>query len=298
MEWGLSGLGWFPLALLCALSLASADAATKAWLQGLSARELVVVRFGLTGILLLPVLLVQSWPEDLPWAFWGLLLVLVPLELTAMGLYMRAIRDYPLSQTLPYLAFSPVLVVLIAHLVLGERVSVQGFAGILLVVLGTWLLNSHHANPRAWRSWGAPLGAIRHQTGARLMLGVAALYGLTSTLGKAAMQYLGPQRFGAFYFGVLGLTSLITLALPRPGTLLRIACRPWAALTVALSTALMVYTHFLAISQVEVAYMIAVKRTSLLFGILYGALLFHEQDLSRNLIAGGIMLVGVGLILL
>ncbi len=298
MAVGLASLGWFPLALLCALSLASADAATKAWLHGLSARELVVVRFGLTGLLLSPLLLIQGWPEDLPPAFWGWLPILVPLELTAMGLYMRAIRDYPLSHTLPYLAFSPVLVVLIAYLVLGETVSVQGFGGILLVVLGTWLLNSHHADPRAWRSWWAPLGAIPHQPGARLMLGVAALYSLTSTLGKAAMQYLGPERFGAFYFGVLGLASLLVLGLPAPGGLARIARRPWAVLAVGASTALMVYTHFLAISQVEVAYMIAVKRTSLLFGILYGALLFREPHLPRNLAAGVILLAGVALIAL
>ena len=60
----------------------------------------------------------------------------------------------------------------------------------------------------------------------------------------------------------------------------------------------MAYTHFLAIQQVEVAYMIAVKRLSLVFGILYGALLFKEPGLERRLPAGGLMLAGVGLILL
>jgi uncharacterized membrane protein len=58
----------------------------------------------------------------------------------------------------------------------------------------------------------------------------------------------------------------------------------------------MVYTHFLALKQVEVAYMIAVKRTSLLFGIIYGALFFRETNLGSNLLAGSLMLVGVLLI--
>jgi uncharacterized membrane protein len=61
--------------------------------------------------------------------------------------------------------------------------------------------------------------------------------------------------------------------------------------------AVMVYTHFLALQQVEVAYMIAVKRTSLLFGILYGALLFHETGLRTRLPAGALMLAGVVTIL-
>jgi hypothetical protein len=47
---------------------------------------------------------------------------------------------------------------------------------------------------------------------------------------------------------------------------------------------------------VEVAYMIAVKRTSLLLGILYGALVFKEAGLAGHALAGGLMLVGVFLI--
>lgn len=45
----------------------------------------------------------------------------------------------------------------------------------------------------------------------------------------------------------------------------------------------------------NVAYMIAVKRTSLLFGVLYGRYLFHERG---GLLASTVMLAGVLLILL
>ena len=289
---------WFPLSLLCAFSLATADAATKAWLQGYSTRELVLIRFGLTGVLLLPVLLAQGWPNDLPLEFWGWMLALVPMEVAAMLLYTAAIRDHPLFVTLPYLAFTPVIVVLIAYLVLGETVTPQGFAGIVLVVVGAWVLNSRHADPKAWRSWGAPLAAILHEPGSRMMLGVAALYSITAALGKGAMQYVGAERFGAFYFAILAAVTLVLFAGPRPAALIRIWRRPLPVLAVGLGMAVMVYTHFLAIQQVEVAYMIAVKRTSLLFGILYGAILFREQGIGRNLFAGGLMLAGVALILL
>ncbi len=42
--------------------------------------------------------------------------------------------------------------------------------------------------------------------------------------------------------------------------------------------------------------MIAVKRTSVLFGILYGALLFGEKQLPQHLAAGAIIVLGVALI--
>ena len=62
--------------------------------------------------------------------------------------------------------------------------------------------------------------------------------------------------------------------------------------------AVMVITHFLAIASVEVAYFLSLKRTSLLFGIVYGALLFKEAHLGRHLIGGIVMVAGVALIMI
>jgi hypothetical protein len=41
-----------------------------------------------------------------------------------------------------------------------------------------------------------------------------------------------------------------------------------------------------------------VKRTSLLFGMLYGAWLFKETGLLKNLVAGMLMVLGVFLIVM
>jgi drug/metabolite transporter (DMT)-like permease len=69
-----------------------------------------------------------------------------------------------------------------------------------------------------------------------------------------------------------------------------------AHLGIGLFMAAMVVAHFYAIAHVEVAYMVAVKRTSLLFGMLYGAWLFGETGLRKNLAAGMFMVLGVLLI--
>lgn len=291
-------MDWVFWALACALSLAATDAATKAWLSDYSARELALVRLALTGLLLSPLLLAMPLPTSLPWAFWGWIAALLPLEIAAMLLYMAAIRDHPLSLTLPYLAFTPVFVLLIAAVLLGERIPPSGAAGVLLVVIGAWLLNVEHASLKDWRSWGRPLLAITWEPGSRMMLGVAVLYGFTSTMGKGAMQYLEPEQFGAVYFILLGGAAIVLFAGARPSMIMRVARKPRAVLGVALLNAVMVFTHFVALAQVEVAYMIAVKRTSLLFGILLGAWLFHERGLASHLLAGSVMVAGVALILL
>jgi len=285
-------LDWLALSLICAFSLASSDAASKHWLRSAGAREMIVVRLGLSGLLLAPwVLSIQLPPLPLP--FWGWMAVLMPLEIVAMLMYMRAIRDYPLALTLPYLAFTPVLVVLSGWLVLDETVSPAGLAGIALVVTGSWLLNFEQTACLTPGAVLAPLRAIVVNRGSRLMLATAAIYAFTSVGGKAAMQWMPAPQFGAFYFTLLGAITLLLIAVTHPRSLKvgRFGALP--LLIVSGFMVIMVITHFMALSGTEAAYMIAVKRTSLLFGMLYGAALFGERQLGRHLFAGLLMLAGV-----
>jgi drug/metabolite transporter (DMT)-like permease len=288
-------MNWLGLTLLSAFFLASADALSKRFLAHYRPGELVMVRFGVSGGMLLPLLLLQPWPAP-PAAFWGWVAILMPLEILAMWLYMQAIRESPLSLTLPYLAFTPVFNVLTGYLLIGEQVSPTGFAGILLVVCGAWLLNLKAARNGTGWSILAPFRAIARERGSRLMLITAALYSLTSVLGKAALLYVTPGFFGSFYFVALGGVTVLLFGSRNIGNWRALGRHPRAHLAIGACMAIMVVTHFYAIEHIEVAYMIAVKRTSLLFGMLYGAWLFHEQGLSRNLAAGALMIFGVFLI--
>ena len=288
-------MDWLIITLLCAFSLASADTLTKAALADYSARELAFVRLTLAGLLAAPLMLARPFP-DLPVEFWYWVGSIVPLEILAMLLYIRAIRDYRLSDTLPYLAFTPVFVTVTGSLLLDERVSLSGLAGILLVVAGAWLLNFRQASLRAWRSWLKPLAHIFRHSGSLMMLGVALLYSFTAVGGKGAMQYMAPELFGPFYFILVGLTLIPLLGLGTPTALRRIWRKPLPVLGTAGLMGLMLITHFIALQKVEVAYMIAVKLTSLLFGNLYGAIIFKEPGLANHLLAGAVMVCGVILI--
>ncbi|WP_303908544.1 DMT family transporter [Thiohalomonas denitrificans] len=283
--------------MLSAFALASADAVTKRFLYAYSSRELVLVRFGAAGLLLVPLAIMQPLPP-VPPLFWGLVLLLIPLELAAMWLYMTAIRDAPLHLTVPYLAFTPVFNIGTGWLILGETVSMEGFAGVLLVVAGAWLLNVRRSNGFGLQAWLEPFRAIFRERGSRTMLGVALIYSVTSVVGKAAMGHGTPLSFGPFYFVVLGGVAVFLFAFPRPSRLSVLVRRPGIHLLVGLFIATMVVTHFLALDRIEVAYMVAVKRTSLLFGIAYGAIWFGERGLLRHLAAGSLMVAGVALILL
>ena len=282
-------MNWILLSLLCAFSLASADAFTKWRLSAYPAEFMLLVRFSIPGILLSPVLYFHPLPP-VPPAFWGWAISAVPVEILAMVLYMRAITRSPLYLTLPYLAFTPVFSAMLAYFMLGERISSWGLSGILLITAGAFLLNIRHLGKDIFE----PFRAILKEKGSRLMLFVAALYGITSVLGKGALQYCPPLTFGAFYFSLLGLVSICFIIMRRPS--LKFPGRPLSALIVGAMVSVMAATHFLALQGVNVAYMIAVKRTSLLFGIAYGALLFKEKEFGLHFLAGLFMVIGVALI--
>jgi len=291
----LAVMHWTSLTLLSAFFLATADTLSKRYLSHYRPGELVLVRFGVSGALLLPLLLWQPWPQLSP-AFWSWVAVSLPLELLAMWLYMQAIRESPLSLTLPYLAFTPAFNMLTGFLLLDETVSWTGFSGILLIVLGAWLLNLETRQNGTGLNLLAPFRAITRERGSRLMLMVAAIYSLTSVTSKGALLHANPGFFGPFYFVVLGTASILVFASRDVSSWRAMGKHPWVHLGVGAFMAGMVITHFYAIAHIEVAYMLAVKRTSLLFGILYGAWLFGESGLKKNLAAGLLMVLGVFLI--
>lgn len=285
---------WVWLSLLSAFSLATSDALAKKYLPHYATAELVLVRLVYPAVLLLPVMLVQPVPAfEMP--FWGWLAVSLPLEVLAMVWYVRALRDAPMSLSLPYLAFTPVFTTLFAWGLLGERVSRAGLAGIALVVGGTFLLHAG-AGGGSGSALSGPLRAFRREAGVRLMLGVALIYSVTTVTSKAAMQYMPSESFGAFYFVMLGLFTLLVMLGARPRSLRILARRPGVHVLIGFWFAVMIVAHFLAIDRVQAAYMIAVKRSSILFAVLYGALMFGERERGRRLVAAATMLAGMGLI--
>ena len=284
---------WFALSVLSAFAFASADAATKRFFSDVDVWETAVVRFVLSGMIMLPWVIAEVEVPNV-WQFWVWVGCLVPLDILAVYLYIRAITTAPLSHTLPYLALSPVFTALSGWLLLGEAVSLYGLSGIVLVSLGAYLLNTDSAELR--RDSLAPLRFIATESGPRLMLGVAMIFSITSTLGKGAVQYMPGIEFGPFYAAVLAGATLCVVLGRRGKAFTIVHRRPIGSALVSGAMAVMFVAHFAAVERVEVAYMIAVKRSSLLFGLIYGAVLFKERMLGQNLLAGGIIITGVGLL--
>ena len=62
------------------------------------------------------------------------------LRLVSLLLYQTAIQIAPLSVTIPYLSFTPAMLVATAYLMIGEQPSLPGLIGVLVVTFGGYLL--------------------------------------------------------------------------------------------------------------------------------------------------------------
>lgn len=279
---------WLALAVVSAACIATIDTVTKRFLSHLTVFEMAVARlsFGLPFFLVL--LLLIPVPA-LDRTFYLTLAAALPLEITAFFLYMRAIQVSPLSLSIPFLAFTPIFLVLTGRLILGEQLNLGGIAGIVFVFLGGYVLNL-----RGLKSgFLGPLRAIKKERGSWLMLIVAFLYALTSAAGKKAIQHSSAAFFGCFYFAILGLIV--------PGGLLAAGKVRWQGLKkvfypglcIGVLMVIMVLCHTAAISRVEAAYMIATKRSSILFSVLYGAFLLKEENIGERFWGAVLMVMGV-----
>jgi len=221
--------------------------------------------------------------------FWLCLAFGLPLELASFLFYMRAIKVSPLSLTVPFLAFTPAFVILTGFLILGETLNNYGTAGIVLIVVGSYALNLSSAK----HEWLAPVLAIFKKQGSWLMLLTALIYSLTATIGKLAIQHSSPQFFGVTYF--LFFTIFVIALFPiMPGArITNLFKKPLQGSIGGMVLAAMVFSHTFAISLIQAAYMLSVKRSSLLFGVLFGALLFKEEKIRERLFGACIMMCGV-----
>ena len=62
------------------------------------------------------------------------------LRLLSLLLYQTAIALSPLSATVPYLSFTPAMLIVTAYLLIGEQPSSSGLFGVCVVTLGGYLL--------------------------------------------------------------------------------------------------------------------------------------------------------------
>jgi drug/metabolite transporter (DMT)-like permease len=283
---------WFFLALGAAFFLATSDYLVKRYFSDLPVGEMVMVRFAGVAPACLAILLFRPMPEVQP-EFWSSVAMALPAELVATFLYAKAIQVSPLSLSQPFLAFTPLFALATGLLILGEAPSWGGLLGIVLLAAGGYGLNIDQAR----HGWAQPLLAVTKEKGSWMMLMVAAIYALTAVLGRRAVLAADPWFMAGLYPLLVGAGVCLVLGLSKSLSWAWLK-RPWPALVVCVTASLHLVFHFMAIDLVQAAYMISVKRLSIIIAMIYGGVFLREAKLGQHLVAGVLMEAGAVLILI
>ncbi len=283
---------WILYSVLSALAWAISDMFSKKALIHDYTKEtfLLWARFLFSIPFMLPLALITPLPH-LPIKFFILHIFWLPLEITAIYLYLKAIRISPMSLSLPFLSFTPIFLLATGYILLGEKPSFIATSGIILLASGSYIMNIDKKGSGIF----SPFKAIFTERGTRLVVIVAFLYSLTSIVGKKLVLYSNPFFFAIYYTFVMCIATL-PFGIEAIKTKRAKITAPLVLSGVFYGA--MILFHMLAIKTALVSYMIGLKRLSGVFSVVLGAMFFKEEHIKERLTGAMLMVAGATLITL
>jgi drug/metabolite transporter (DMT)-like permease len=288
-------------AVLTAFCQTATDIGTKAATREAEEKVVVATQWCVGAVLLTALCLAlhpelltspsSALPELTRGSFWPLLLGSSALNVAAYYFFVRAYRLSDASLAAPLLLITPVLMLVTSPLLVNQRVSVLGGAGVVLSVVGGLILalSEPGEKPRA------SLAAFLRDPGVRSMGVTAAIYSVTANMDKLGIEASTPIFWIAAATDTIALASVAALLASRPRAFrlheLRYAVAAGAANAVGNAT------QMFALTLLFVPYVIALKRMSALFTVIVGGLALGESFRTR-LLGAAIMFAGAAVVIL
>ncbi|MCK4927222.1 MAG: EamA family transporter [Candidatus Aenigmarchaeota archaeon] len=282
---------WFLFAILAAVLNAVMNVYAKNLMKKSNSYVTAWARPFFAIPFLVPFLFFVEWPQlSLPF----LLAVFSGAVLNVIGqpMQMKALKISPLWKTVPMLNFTPVFLLFLSPMVLGETASYLGLFGVVAVVIGSYMLNVSESH----KGFFAPVKALLDDKGSRYMFIVSLLFCFAVMAEKAALSYSNVIFFIVFYYLVISVLHVPVMIYKKLDVVGEVRKHYKEFFVLALITAVIIFFQTYAISIANVSYVSAIKRLSVLFTIVLGHHLFDERNLRDHMFAAFLMVLGVVLI--
>lgn len=208
------------------------------------------------------------------------------------------IKHLPITIVGPINATRPVMVLIGALLLFGERLNLWQWAGVLLAILSFFLLS------RSGKKEGIDFKHNRWiicTMGAAILGAISGLYDkylmATELDGGLGLPRLTVQCYYNFYQAILMGAMLMLLWWPKRNEGTPFKWR-WSILLISvfLSVADYVYFYSLSLDGALISVVSMVRRSSVLVSFMLGALLFHEKNLRSKAIDLALVLLSMVLL--
>jgi uncharacterized membrane protein len=236
--------------------------------------------------------LIQGWPTLQP-GVWLYCLLFAASQITGTQFLALALNVAEISLVTALWKLSVLLLVVWGVVVLGETPSAIGVAGVVVSVVGVYLLNVERARVSVW----APLIALVRDPGQRYTLG-AAFFFAPSVIFIKQIALLSNPTFAVF-MGYVFCSAIITpFAIYRSGRHFRqIGRHWWSFMALGAFAAISTWLGTAAYTMTVSSYVEAVKQLEVLMALVIGYLVFGEGARVKLIWPGCVVMV-LGLILL
>ncbi len=214
-----------------------------------------------------------------------LILLIIPLEVLALFLYIKAISFWPLSHTIPLLSLTPLPLFLTSKIFLKENLNFYGIIGVIFIVFGSYILNISQFH----EGFLAPFKALFKEEGSFMMLIVALIYSLTSAIGKKAIEVSSINSFTFNYFLLMSFAFLILGIYKRENLSFKETLKVFP---LGFLTFLLGLFQFTSYALAPVVYVISLKRLSIFFTVISGKLFFKEKKIWEKVLGSFFMVLG------
>lgn len=289
---------WIALALISALSQAGRIAVGKKLTNNISALE----TSWLMSVFSIPFLLLLIGKLQ-PLPFHDPKFIIATIIATcgfAIGniLLTRASEISPISLTAPFLTLTPLPMILIEFIVMGTLPTKYGVLGVLLIIIGSYVLNISENKQGVL----GPIKAIGKERGSLLTIYTAMIFSIGGVLDKYAIELSDPYSYLALWTIVGATLNTLILIITRKKLNILNSQEIKNNFPTILFIGFLIFitsaSNFIAYPMSFASYILAIKRTSVLFSVILGWTFFKEIKIKERLIGTTIMVIGVAIIAL
>ena len=214
----------------------------------------------------------------------------VLMSTLANVIFVKAVQISPLSRTIPFLSLTPAFSAFIAMPLLAEYPSAGQWAGIAAVVVGAFILNLDRG--------ASIVRALLEEKGSVMMVGVAALWAVSTALDKVSLQHASPASHSLVLSG--GSAAVLLLWLAMRGQLSTMRGIQVSATNMVMLLGFAVGSlglQMVAIKTLWVSIVETIKRAvGVIAAVVLGKWMFQESITKTKLIASALMIFGTSLL--
>lgn len=296
---------WLILAFLSAALLGFYDVFKKKSLRENAVIPVLTLNTLFSSLIFLPFIILSAQghiPEDslfythqYGWAEHRYILLKSVIVLSSWLLAYFGLKHLPITIVGPINATRPVMVLVGALLVFGERLNLWQWTGVALAVASFFLLS------RSGRKEGID---FKHDHWIYMIVGAAALGAVSGlydkflmapeSAGGVGLDRMLVQSWYNLYQCVMMLVMLLLLWWPKHHETTPFHWS-WSILGVSLflSTADFLYFYSLSLPSAMISIVSMVRRGSVVVSFLFGALIFHEKNLRAKAFDLALVLLGM-----